>query len=182
MNADTLYYFFSTLAQTYGAIVGLIGMLTVYRLQQLSNDPSKAVALVEDIMPGLDFGTNRDPYYVKTKWLRIKQNRGNLVAENIERFDQMVNSIDNAPKKINRTKYRFIIFLISNVSIIFLSLVLLPFCESLALSGWKYFWTLILLILVVLSLCATILLCLILIETKWKEFWQQTKINAKEHK
>lgn len=33
MNQDTLYWLFSTIAQTYGAIVGIVGLLVVYRLQ-----------------------------------------------------------------------------------------------------------------------------------------------------
>ena len=36
MDEDTLYWLFSTIAQTYGAILGVIGMLMVYRLQNLS--------------------------------------------------------------------------------------------------------------------------------------------------
>jgi len=36
MTEDILYWLFSTIAQTYGAIVDIMGMLTVYRLQSLS--------------------------------------------------------------------------------------------------------------------------------------------------
>ena len=36
MTEDTFYWLFSTIAQTYAAIVGIMGMLTVYRLQTLS--------------------------------------------------------------------------------------------------------------------------------------------------
>jgi len=37
MTEQTLYWLFSTVAQTLGAIVGIIGMLTVYRLQNIPN-------------------------------------------------------------------------------------------------------------------------------------------------
>jgi len=33
MQIDDLYWFFSTIAQTFGAIVGVVGMLTVFRFQ-----------------------------------------------------------------------------------------------------------------------------------------------------
>ncbi len=36
MTEDTLCWLFSTIAQTHGAIVGIMGMLTFYRLQNLS--------------------------------------------------------------------------------------------------------------------------------------------------
>ena len=36
MTEDTLYWLFSTIPQTYGAIVGIMGMLTFYRVQSLS--------------------------------------------------------------------------------------------------------------------------------------------------
>jgi hypothetical protein len=38
MTIDTLHWLFSTIAQTYGAILGVFIMLTIYRLQTLSND------------------------------------------------------------------------------------------------------------------------------------------------
>ena len=187
MNADTLYYLFSTLAQTYAAIVGLIGMLTVYKLQQLRTDPVKAVTLVEDVFKHSviesELGTIRDPDYVKKFCLNLITNKPSIIPDkSAERLDQMVKSIDKIYDVMNGTKDRFIFFLLSNLLIIFLSLILLPFCESLALNGWKYFWTTILMILVVVSLYATIRLCLLLIDTEWKEFWQRTKNNIKEHK
>lgn len=35
MYGDTLYWFFSTIAQTYGAVVGILGFLMVFRLQNM---------------------------------------------------------------------------------------------------------------------------------------------------
>ena len=37
MTQNDLYWFFSTVAQSLGAIVGVVGMLTVFRLQNLEN-------------------------------------------------------------------------------------------------------------------------------------------------
>lgn len=37
LTRDDFYWFFSTIAQTLGAIVGVIGMLTVFRFQNLTN-------------------------------------------------------------------------------------------------------------------------------------------------
>ena len=36
MSDDTLYWLFSTIAQAYGAIIGIIGLLVVYRLENQS--------------------------------------------------------------------------------------------------------------------------------------------------
>ncbi len=186
MKAVTLYHLFSALAQTYGAIIGFIGMLTVYRLQQLSGYPAKAVAAVEDILQkyNVEFGFVREPGYVKGVWLRIKHDASDpgVDVNDAKRLDDMVVSINKIPSVIGGTKDRFVFFLLSNVSIILLSLFLIPFCEELENSPWGYLWTTVVLILVVVSLFATVLLCLILIETKWKEFWKRTRVNVREHK
>jgi hypothetical protein len=133
---ETLYYFFSALAQTYGAIVGLIGMLTAYRLQQLG-DYSRHAANDES----------------KTKYVKVT----------------------------NGTKDRFIHFLIWNIIIIFLSLILLPFCEILLKSDWKYFWVSLLVVLVVGSLILTISLCLFMTENNFIKYLSRLLINIKEH-
>ena len=36
-NADMIYWLFSTIAQTIAAIIGLIGMVTVYKIQLIRN-------------------------------------------------------------------------------------------------------------------------------------------------
>lgn len=57
MTQESLYWLFSTIAQTYGAIVGIIGMLTVYRLQTLSNQIENSRKNSEEsvkVLVGLD--------------------------------------------------------------------------------------------------------------------------------
>jgi len=48
MTIDTLHWLFSTIAQTYGAILGVFIMLTIYRFQTLSNDTENCRKRAED--------------------------------------------------------------------------------------------------------------------------------------
>jgi hypothetical protein len=188
INATTLYYLFSATAQTFGAIVGLIGMLTVYRLQQLSTYPNTMVADIDDILAMLlDSGSKREirePNFIRKKLVWFLENSNSpitLEQEKRDRLYQFVRSLDKIPTVSNGTKDRFILFLIANLSLIFLSLVLVPFCEILAGSGSKYFWIIILMTLVIASLASTMRLSMMLIETQWVEFWKRTRENIKEH-
>jgi hypothetical protein len=187
VNATTLYYLFSATAQTFGAIVGLIGMLTVYRLQQLSTNANTKVADIEDILALMGkerLRGIREPNFVrKVVFVFLQDPKPEIVLEpeNRERLNQFVRSLDKIPTVSNGTRDRFIIFLIVNLSLIFISLLLVPFCETLAGSGWKYVWIAFLMILVIGSLASTMFLSMLLIETKWSEFWKRTRENIKEH-
>lgn len=186
MNNDTLYYFFSTIAQTYGAIVGLIGMLTVYRLHRLEDTISQKYNQVRDDILSSS-GKNPDDYKMEELSPLWEETKQGLVPER-EGWNQchyvfrsFILFLDDILPTRSFTKDRFIHFLIVNALIIFLSLILLPFCESLSKSLWKYIWTTILISLILFSLIATIRLCLTLTETEFKDYWKRLKKNIKEH-
>ena len=79
---NTLYWLFSTIAQTYGAIVGIIGMLTIYKLQLISNsvggimERSERYRSAHPPIRDLDLPTAKDfynkwPEYRKTATKRL---------------------------------------------------------------------------------------------------------------
>ena len=186
MDDITLYYFFSTIAQTYGAIIGLIGMLTVYKLQRIEtnisqqyNDKKKSIKQSS--------GTNPDFYQMEefsSIWEKTKQG---FVPEETgwnpchHDFQDFVIFLDHTLHIKKLSQDRFIHFLILNAFIIFISLVLLLFCQPLSTSGWKYFWSTIMISLVVFSLIATVRLCLTLTELKFDDYLKRLRINIKEH-
>ena len=186
MDSITLYYFFSTFAQTFGAIVGLMGILTVYRLQQLNTRLEK---IWEPYVPFIaeSIGSDADgitPFNLPQLWehakKRVTQEGGSLEEAHLE-TNAAVLKTEPLIKTIHTSKDRFILFLILNVSTILLSLLLIPFCEILDNSGWKYFWTVVLLFMAALSLFLTIRLCFILIETSFLELWKRAKDNFRHH-
>jgi hypothetical protein len=186
MDSNTLYYFLSTLAQTFGVIVGFIGILTVYRLQQLNNRLEK---IWEPYVPYIaeSIGGDADgitPFNLPQLWehakKRVTQEGGSLDEAHLA-TNTVILKTEPLIKNIHTAKDRFILFLILNVSTILLSLLLLPFCEILDNSGWKYFWTVVLLCMATCSLFLTIRLCFILIETSFLELWKRSKDNFKHH-
>ena len=184
MNENTLYYFFSTIAQTFGAIVGLIGMLTVYKLQKIQYSIEKQY---EDKKTGIVVSLGNDPDYYQMEelpslWEKTKQG---LVPEEagwdgshyvFRDFVLFLN--DTLPIK-KLTQDRFIHFLILNTFIIFLSLILLLFCQRLSTSVWKYFWSAIMISSIVFSLILTVRLCLTLTEINFHDYLKRFIMNIK---
>lgn len=129
-DPTTLYYFFSTVAQTHAAIVGLVGMFMAYRIEQLERYGSKE---------------------------KIRNVKGG-------------------------TKGRFILFLLTNLVVIFFSFIFLLSSKDLAGSQWGKIGSVSLVCACVLiALCTTVYLSFLLLETKWEEFWQWFKANVREH-
>ena len=50
MDANTLFWFFSTVAQTLVALVALAGVVAVYRMEQLSRASSRLLQVNEDFI------------------------------------------------------------------------------------------------------------------------------------
>lgn len=187
MVSDTLYYLFSTIAQTFGAIVGLIGILTVYRLQQLNTRLEK---IWEPYVPSIaeSIGGDADgitPFNLPLLWEHTKK-RVTEDGKSLEKSHLETNTVilktEPLINSIHTSKDRFIVFLIFNLSTIFLSLLLIPFCEIIDNSGWKYFWAIVLLFMAAFSLFFTFRLCCILIETSILEIWKRAKDNIKNHR
>lgn len=187
MVSNTLYYLFSTLAQTFGAIVGLIGILTVYRLQQLNTRLEK---IWEPYIPFIAEAVGGDadgitPFNLPLLWehtkKRVTQEGGSLEKSHLA-TNTVILKTEPLINSINTSKDRFILFLILNLSTILLSLLLIPFCEIIDNSGWKYFWTIVLLFMAAFSLFFTLRLCFILIETSILELWKRAKDNFKSHR
>jgi hypothetical protein len=185
MDANTLYYFFSTLAQTYGAIVGLIGMLTVYKLQRLEANLAQQYSDKKGrILKSL--GNDPDHYQMEELPKLWEKTEKTLVPEDKEWndnhyiFRDFVHFLNSILPIKKRTQDRFIHFLILNIWIIFLSLMLLLFSKPLSTTGWKYFWATIMMTFVVFSLIATIRLCLTLTELNLHDYLKRLKLNVKD--
>jgi hypothetical protein len=187
MVSNTLYYLFSTLAQTFGAIVGLIGILTVYRLQQLNTRLEKIwepnIPVIAEAIGGDADGIT--PFNLPLLWEhtkhRVTQEGGSLDESHLA-TNAVILKTEPLITSIHTSKDRFIVFLVLNLSTILLSLLLIPFCEIIDNSGWKYFWTIVLLFMAASSLFFTMRLCFILIETSILEVWKRAKDNFKNHR
>jgi hypothetical protein len=155
MNEDTLYWVFSTIAQTYGAIVGIIGMLTIYRLQNLSNR-------IEDCRKRIEknafttFGAEArilSPENLATKWDKhtgkeyLKEHRSEL----FHMIDTDVQRIKIYMPWSNKIRENFLIFFVFHLVIIIIPSIFCLFFVSVLVS---FKWVIISLILTALVISA----------------------------
>ncbi|NIO20879.1 MAG: hypothetical protein GTN76_09115 [Candidatus Aenigmarchaeota archaeon] len=97
MTEDTLSWLFSTIAQTYGAIVGIMGMLTVYRLQTLSryreDCRKRAEGSAHDVLDYEVEACGLSPEDLVEKWQHLpqEQNESKTKAstENVQIVDKI---------------------------------------------------------------------------------------------
>jgi len=141
MNADTLYWLFSTIAQTYGAIVGIIGMLTIYRLQTLSNQMENCRKNAEEsvkISVGLNMSLLDAENLVKA-WINKPQDQIRKIKESsLDRFNiinREVEKINKCIKQRNDIRHDFKSFIFSHVSMIILAIILLT--QVTLLASWE---------------------------------------------
>jgi hypothetical protein len=130
MTENTLYWLFSTIAQTYGAVLGVFGMLTVYRLQTLSNDTENCRKRAE-VPARVVFGVEAyglSPEDLAEKWQKFpgKEQMGhqgqimNREMERIKRYNRW-------SKKIRKWLGAFIV---SHGIIIILAILGIMFIEQ----------------------------------------------------
>lgn len=127
MNIDYLYWFFSTIAQTLGAIVAVGGMLAVYRLQMLYNRIRDIMKDYEQLLQkALSLpisGIPRDLDNFIKACRRVNKYGVDIGADKIEEADSQRNKIIQQFKP----------FLLIHLEIIFASIIALPLCKLLAL-------------------------------------------------
>ena len=160
MTQETLYWLFSTIAQTLGAVVGIIGMLTIYKFQLISNHV-RTLMENSDHLRGFFFGekhvSQTADQFVK-QWAKKREPKEK--DPNAEKrkllngFYIPLNEFIIARKKI---KSRFLLFLIPNLSFIILSIIGLLFCQQLLIYG---IWIIRLVVIAMLfTFGSTIYLC-----------------------
>ena len=148
LTSEALYWFFSTIAQTLGAIVGVVGMLTVFKLQNITASMQQLVDNTLNQRSAIFEGEkalNQTPKDVVTdfyeKWIKndkIKEYEDNASVRVIHfAYLRIINSFD-IYKKI---RFRFFFtFLIPQLVVIFFSIESLLFSENMAhkITIWSF--------------------------------------------
>ena len=134
MKEDGLYWLFSTIAQTLGAMVGLIGMLTIYKLQTLSTQMN-------------DFRRNYEvelKYFCGNDIIGVKtENLLKIMSENTPnpnmRSKSELDAFNRIRDRLNESKTTriliretFLNFLIPNITLIGLSMAVIPITDGIA--------------------------------------------------
>lgn len=143
LTGEDLYWFFSTVAQTLGAIVGVIGMLTVYKLQNVTTSMQQLVDVTfnqRSSIFGGEKALNQTPEDVITDF--IEKYPTIDMTSNELKSNASLSVVYNAYRRILMSFYRykkirfrfFTIFLPPQLSAIFFSLVLLPFSRKLVIT------------------------------------------------
>jgi len=150
MESTTLYYLFSTLAQAYAALLGVMGMFAVYRLQGL-RELRRSVR--DRLVPHAKMFFSEDPTSMDAETLVdrwpnevSKQDLtcdNQLLKDHIQRGNPEVESIKTAMIRARAVRDSFKCFMGYHVPLIGISMLLLLFAERL-----KCYWTLILIILI----------------------------------
>jgi len=133
LDKDTLYWLFSTVAQTYGAIVGVIGMLTVYRLQNLSNFIKEAMDNSKDRRLNY-FGEaiyGQSPQGFIAAWREHKQTHEVWNAGDKNFLDKFSDDLSRGLEQTEKIKMRGIRFLRIHLLIIIFSILALLFSKTL---------------------------------------------------
>lgn len=137
MNIDYLYWFFSTIAQTLGAIVAVVGMLSIYRLQviygrikDLVKDNKERFTVVTDlrITPPHDPVEFAESCITICKAIDSKSDAvsSDTVSHDLHKAADEILDIVKHRKKIIQ---QFTPFLIIHLGIIFASIIALPLCK-----------------------------------------------------
>ena len=133
MDNTKLFYLFSTIAQTYGAIVGFIGMLIVFRIDQLNRYreicKDRAENPLEKCLDELNCrivikGLTADSF--RDVWNKISEDKkGYLRQEHKELYDKIDNEVSGIERYVkwsNLIKWLFGFFLIYHLVIIIFSI------------------------------------------------------------
>jgi hypothetical protein len=138
ITGEDLYWFFSTLAQTLGAIVGVVGMLTVFRLQNLTTSMQRhldATHIQRNNIFGGEKAFNQTPEDVINDFTKkypdfdLTKFKSESSVSILYYGYQQILKLFNTFKKI---RYRFLrVFLPFQLLAIFSSLALLPFSRNL---------------------------------------------------
>lgn len=169
MTAETLYWFFSTLAQTLGALVGVVGMLTVFRLQNIYNSINSAMKGSSDLRRSC-YGS---PYHLSQTteqfietWPEKIERESNLLSHDTGKdlhktYKYLIYQISLVPK-IRRSFY---LFLLSNLTVIFSSLICILFMEKIFEYLVSIMFMVVGVILLFITMVPTFRLCVLFIDS-----------------
>ncbi|MBW1752741.1 MAG: hypothetical protein JRJ46_06485 [Deltaproteobacteria bacterium] len=135
MIDQDLYWLFSTVAQTLGAIIGVVGMLTVYRLQNISNTIRDHYHSSEDARNifGLRF-TKNATFFIE-QWGKYKKANPQILDKTDYNYNEAkdLDIIKDEIKKLMlrraKIKSKFVESLIINLIILFGSIAIIPFSK-----------------------------------------------------
>jgi len=157
MTAETLYWLFSTVAQTYGAIVGIIGMLTVYKLQIIRNKKTEIIKQTDrQLQYFFDYKrftmTPEDIVYAWETGNYDKRNNADTAI-----MDNLIKEIKQVNKVTKEIKTSFKAFLVYHLAMITISMVCLLQTEILETSNIRI--TLAISTIFIISFILTTILC-----------------------
>jgi len=136
MDTDQLYWLFSTIAQTLGAIVGVIGMLTIYKLQIISNYIDKkmenSLLLRMKVFPGAGDQPPED-FYKGMKEINLKA--FNLKDNEMMSLRQDWHVLASQLFRERRLIKGFLFFIIPNLLFIFISIIAIIWIPS--ITSWN---------------------------------------------
>jgi hypothetical protein len=145
MTPDALYWLFSTIAQTLGAIVGLIGVFSVYRIQVLrkgQDEIMERTLSARKLFFGLSAtGQSQSQFY--TRWGEVAESKKQQNAEQTAILNRAMDELTLVMLSRDIIVSNFRLFLTITILAIFASVLALPYCDVLVrLSSWTIFGTL----------------------------------------
>ena len=142
ISEDDLYWLFSTIPQTLGAIVGIIGMLTVYKLQIISTSIKDLTdhtnVLPEELYYSDTYPIDPEHYRekLKNKYSKLFVPASEDVPPVSVEEEQIIifyNQLDNLLEIRKSIRIRFLFFLVPSISTIAISIGFIPFSDELSL-------------------------------------------------
>ena len=138
MDTDRLYWLLSTIAQTLGTIVGFIGMLTVYRLQLISNymtkimEESEGARKIFFVHPGIIITDQTPEQFIAQFeiWLNERRLSKKLIEDEktIWETSKAWNKINNYYSDRQILIFKFMLFFIPSLFLIILSIIGILWC------------------------------------------------------
>lgn len=157
---NTLFYLFSTTAQTYGAIIGIVGLLVVYRLENQSNlRGSIRNRLVDEprrFLPRLlgnkTYGWSPDD--IVDKFQEPDEQDRKMLARTKREEKKNYLYLRDEVKRINnsrvigkRIRYSFAIFMAYHFPFLILApIISIFFTKELSPYAWQVFWCLLVIV------------------------------------
>ena len=144
MNADTLYWLFSTVAQTYGAIIGVMGMLVIFRLQNFSTLRGSIITSLKEPMLSI-FG--REALGIQSKdiiksWTEYPDAKKTQMQKHSRDYHTIMN---NQVKRLRENlewsaqiRSRFYFFMAYHLAFIVVSILLLFATDE--LQTYYFYW------------------------------------------
>ena len=146
MTPEALYWLFSTIAQTLGAIVGLIGVFSVYRIQVLrkgQEDIMERTLPARKVFFGLSaVGQTQTQFY--TRWGEVEEDKKGQNVEPAAILNRAIDELTLVMLSRDIIISNFRLFLTINLMAIFACVLALPYCNVLIrLSSWTIVGTLV---------------------------------------